>query len=100
MELEDLKNRSMRSTLIFENIREEYHETWQGTCKTLTHFIISELNMPYSCDDIDLMISRAHRDAENQEDLEKHQRKIIKTPDQFLCKLPTGESQKRLGTRS
>ena len=56
--------------------------------------------MPYSCDDIDLMISRAHRDAENQEDLEKHQRKIIKAPDQFFCKLPTGESQKRLGTRS
>ena len=29
--------------------------------------------MPYSYDDIDLLINRAHRGAENQEDLEKHQ---------------------------
>ena len=29
--------------------------------------------MPYSYDDIDLLINRAHRGAENQEDLEEHQ---------------------------
>ena len=73
IELEDLMNRSMRSTLVFKNIREEHYETWEDTCKTLSHFIISELNMPYSYDDIDLLINRAHRGAENQEDLEEHQ---------------------------
>ena len=31
--------------------------------------------MPYSYDDIDLLISRAQRGVENQEDLEEHQRK-------------------------
>ena len=55
--------------------------------------------MPYSYDDIDLLISRAHRSAENQEDLQEHTEKIIKTPDQFLHNLPTGESRKKLGTR-
>ena len=36
--------------------------------------------MPYSYDDIDLLISWAHRGAENQEDLEEHQRKNHKGP--------------------
>ena len=64
IELEDLRNRSMRSTLVFRNIKEEHCETWEDTCKTLPHFIISELKMPYSYDDIDLLISRVHRGAE------------------------------------
>ena len=79
IELEDLRNRSICSTLVFKNIREEHYETWEDTCKTLPHFIISELNMPYSYDNIDLMISQAQN--------------------QFLHNLPTGESQKKLGTR-
>ena len=70
----------MRSTLVFKNIREERYETWEYTCKTLSHFIVSELNMPYSYDEIDLLISRAHRGAENQEDLEEHQMKNHKGP--------------------
>ena len=80
IDLEDLRNQSMRSTLVFKNIIEEHHETWEDTCKTLSHFIVSELNMLYSYDDIDLLISRAHRGAENQEDLEEHQRKNHKSP--------------------
>ena len=55
IELEDLRNRLMRSTLVFKNIRDEHHETWEETCKTLLHFIISEPNVPYSFDDIDLL---------------------------------------------
>ena len=31
--------------------------------------------MPYSYDNIDLLISRAYRGTENQEDLEEHQQK-------------------------
>ena len=80
IDLEDLRNRSMRSTLVFKNIREEHYETWEDTCKTLSHFIISELSMPYSYDDIELLISRAQRGAENQEDLEEYQTKNDKGP--------------------
>ena len=80
IELEDLRNQSIRSTLVFKNIREEHYETWEDTCKTLSHFIISELNMPYSYDDIDFLISQAHRGAENQKDLEEHQIKNHKGP--------------------
>ena len=80
IELEDLRNRSIRSTLVFKNIREEHYETWEDTCKTLSHFIISELNMPYSYDNTDLMISQAHRGAENEDDLEEHQIKNHKGP--------------------
>ena len=36
--------------------------------------------MPYFYDNIDLLISRAHRGAENQEDLEEHQIKKHKDP--------------------
>ena len=36
--------------------------------------------MPYSHDDIDLLISRAHRGAENQEDPEEHQTKNPEGP--------------------
>ena len=80
IELEDLRNQSIRSTLVFKNIREEHYETWEDTCKTLSHFIISELNMPYSYDNTDLMISQAHRGAENEDDLEEHQIKNHKGP--------------------
>ena len=47
IELEDLRNQLI-STLVFKNIREEHYGTWEDTYKTLSHFIISELNMPYS----------------------------------------------------
>ena len=36
--------------------------------------------MPYFYDNIDLLINRAHRGAENQEDLEEHQIKKHKDP--------------------
>ena len=54
-----------------------------------------------SYDDIDLLISWPHRGAENQEDIEEQIREnIVMAPGQFLCYLPTGESWKKLGTRS
>ena len=80
-------NRSMRSTLVFKNIREEHYETWEDTCKTLSHFIISELNIPYSYDDIDLLISRTHRGAEDQKDLEEYQTKNDKSPRPIFAQL-------------
>ena len=87
IDLEDLRNRSMRSALVFKNITEEHYETWEDTCKTLSHFIISELNIPYSYDDIDLLISRAHRGAEDQKDLEEYQTKNDKSPRPIFAQL-------------
>ena len=44
IELEDLRNRSMRSTLIFKNIKEERKETWEDTARILTNFIVETSN--------------------------------------------------------
>ena len=43
VELEDLRNRSMRSTLVFKNIREEGNEKWEDTCHILSTFITTKL---------------------------------------------------------
>lgn len=74
IEMEDLRNRSMRSTLIFKNIPEEEHETWEDTCATLAEFITTELTLPYSFDEIDMLISRAHRGPENNEEYNQNHR--------------------------
>ena len=60
IELEDLRNRSMRSTLIFKNIKEERKETWEDTARILTNFIVEDLKLSYRYDEIDNQISRAH----------------------------------------
>ena len=43
IELEDLRNQSMRSPLVFKNIREEHYETWDDTCKTLIFYYTSKI---------------------------------------------------------
>ena len=60
-EIEDLRNRSLRNTLIFKNLPEEKNETWEDTCRVLTKFIHSKLDLPYDKEFIDGQISRAHR---------------------------------------
>ena len=60
-EIEDLRNRSLRNTLIFKNLPEENNETWEDTCRVLTKFIHSKLDLPYDKEFIDGEISRAHR---------------------------------------
>ena len=60
-EIENLKNRSLRNTLIFKNLPEENNETWEDTCTVLTKFIHSKLDLPYDKEFIDGQISRAHR---------------------------------------
>ena len=61
LELEDLRNRSMRSNLSFKGIPEESKETWDDTSQLLDGFITENLNLPYSFDQMDMQISRAHR---------------------------------------
>ena len=61
LELEDLRNRSIRSNLIFKGIPEESKETWHDTSQLLGGFITENLNLPYSFDQMDMQISRAHR---------------------------------------
>ena len=61
LELEDLRNRSMRSNLIFKGIPEESKETWDDASQLLACFITENLNLLYSFDQMDMLISRAHR---------------------------------------
>ena len=72
MEIDDLRNRSMRNTLIFRNLPEENNETWEDTCGLLGSYIYSKLNLPYDQDTIDSQISRAHRGSE-----EKKSRNVV-----------------------
>ena len=48
IKLEDLRNRSMRSTLTFENIKEENESTWKDSAGALGKFIGAELDMNYA----------------------------------------------------
>ena len=60
IELEDLRNRSMRSLLVFKNIIEEQNETWEDTRHILSNFITTKLNLSYTKEFIDFMIGRTH----------------------------------------
>ena len=64
IELEDLRNRSMRSILIFKNIDQKPNESWEDTSNILAEFLISEVNLPYIYEEIEMLISRAHRGTE------------------------------------
>ena len=44
IELEDHRNRTIRSTLVFKNIRERRNETWEDKCHTLSNFITTKLD--------------------------------------------------------
>ena len=67
IEIEDLRNRSMRSTLIFKNIKEEHKETWEDTTRILTNYIVDELGLEYTHDEIDFQLSRSHRGTPDAE---------------------------------
>ena len=60
IELEDLQNCTMRSTLIFKNIPGIQNQSSEDTSWFLAVFITCELYLPYSFEEIDFQISRAH----------------------------------------
>ena len=68
IELEDLRNRIMRSTLIFKNIPGIRNESWEDTSQLLADFITCEQDLTYSFEEIDFQISRAHRSTEQDKD--------------------------------
>ena len=68
IELEGLRYRSIRSTLVFKNIREERNETWEDTCHIPSNFITTKLDLSNTKEYIDSMISRAHRGVEKEEE--------------------------------
>ena len=51
----------MRFSLFFKGILEESKETWHDTSQLLAGFITKNLNLPYSFDQMDMQISRAHK---------------------------------------
>ena len=67
-ELKDIRNRTMRSTIIFKNIPGIQNESWEDIFRFLADFITCELDLPYSFEEIDFQISRAHRTTEHDND--------------------------------
>ena len=79
IELEDLRNQSMRSTLILKNIKEENESIWEDSTRVLGKFISPDLDMNYTDEEIDMFISRDHRDSQGSA---KKSSQKIKT---FVC---------------
>ena len=68
MELEDLRNRSMRWTLIFKNVKEENNERWNDTARILCSYIVDQLDLNYTYDEVEFHISRAHCGGDSNEE--------------------------------
>ena len=73
IEHEGLRNRSMRSKLVFKNISEEQNETWEDTCHILSNFTTAKLDLSYTKEFIDSIISRAHHRVQKEERNNDHQ---------------------------
>ena len=64
-ENDDLRNRSMRSTLIFRDIpEEEQNDSWENVKKHLVNTLVKKLHLDYY--ELDLQISGAHRTPKNE----------------------------------
>ena len=65
IELQDSKNRTMRSNLIFKDINESANGKWENTVQVLPDFIHENINLGYSFKEIDSQTTRAHRSSDN-----------------------------------
>ena len=82
-ENEDLRNRSLRSTLVFRGVAEnEENDAWEDVSQQLVSLLSSRLNLNY--DELQLPLSRTHRTPKTTED---------SVLDQFLLYLSTGVLQ-------
>ena len=54
----------MRPTLISKNIKEENESTWEDRARVMGKFISTDLDMNYSDEEINMFISRVHRDSQ------------------------------------
>ena len=65
IELQDIRDHTMRDNLISKGIDESANENWEDTIEVLPDFIHSNLNLGYSYNEIDSQISRVHRASDN-----------------------------------
>ena len=96
IELEDLQNRTMRSKLIFKNIPGIQNESWEDTCQLLSDFITCELDLPYSIEEINFQIIRAHQSTEKDKDHSNNQRRPKPIFSQFVNWRITKEIRNRI----
>ena len=75
IELQNIRNRSMRDNLIFKDIGESGNEKWENTTQVLADFIHDNLNLGYLFNDIDSQINRVHRASDNNNNGKKNNRK-------------------------
>ena len=101
MELENLRNRSMRSTLIFKNVKEENNERWDDTARILCNYIVDQLDLNYTYDEIDSHIIRAHRggDVMKKNQFKNSTIKRNRVPNQYMLSSSTGEWLKKFETK-
>ena len=78
----------MKSTLIFKTIKDENKSTREDSARVLGKFINTELDMNSTDEEIDMFISRAHRD--NQGSAKTHHNR----PRPLFCSLQIGDLQK------
>ena len=65
IELQNIRNRSMRDNLIFKGVDESANEKWENTTQVLADFVNDNLNLGYLFNEIDGQISKAHRASDN-----------------------------------
>ena len=66
-ENEDLRNRSMRSTLIFRGVPErEQSDSWEDVSRYLSECLANKLGMDLY--EVDMQVSRAHRTPKSGHD--------------------------------
>ena len=65
IELQNIRNRSMRENLIFKGVDESANEKWENTTQVLADFVNDNLNLGYPFNEIDGQISRAQRASDN-----------------------------------
>ena len=67
IEIEDLRNHSMMTTLISKNIKEDNNESWDDNTRKLIEYITNELQL-YSHNEMDFQLSRAHGGSADTEE--------------------------------
>ena len=76
-EIEDLKNRSLRTTLIFRNISKTQNEkSWEDTKETLANQILKVIP-DFSENEVYYNIERAHKQPLNQNSKSKYKTPVI-----------------------
>ena len=92
MELEDLRNRSMRSTLIFKNVKEENNERWDDTARILCNYIVDQLDLNYTYDILTLVEPTVEEIVMKKNQFKNSTIKRNRVPNQYMLRVKKFET--------